>query len=645
MSNRCGKRVQIQANSILIIVLLTLCPPLGVLGAQSEAWIADHLQTAAIALREHRYEEAIRNYQLVVNALPQNAELLSNLGIAYHLNGNYLEAIATFKKALSKKPDLVAANLFLGIGYLKLNESSKAISALQQALHLDSKNAEARLALGTALLSQRHYLEAIRELRIAAQAVPDNPEAWYQLGKAYLKLGDDAASLLRELDPNRLSLWARFLVAEVSLGAGKYRLAERELKKLATEYPSLLGVRSTLGELYLAEGRNTEAEEQFKEELRIQESNLEALYGLIQIALVSEDPQVALAYVERIVRLRPAYLTYKVSGQGRVMPEDKSQRLINRLESMSLNTSLNAATSHFLRAFLYSQVGNLEAAARHLKMLSDAAVRLESQNSRAAQEHLSACSTDPRNPERRSSRILASSCLYYLGAYEESLAVTDAVIASQPQSLPALLWRAKASKELAVLAFQRLAASDRDSFRVHQLQGQIYAANSQFEESREAYQNAIGLKPSFPALYLELGMIYRDQQQYDVAIPTVRKALELSPNDPETNYVLGEAYFKTNDRAQAMVYLKRAIELDPIYLQARLALGKAYREEGRFNDAAMELSAALPLDRNGEIHYQLSNIYRQLGLTKEARQEVIAFQRIREERLAANRQKGIYGLD
>ena len=644
-SSDCKKDLptRIRAIFVLSIVLLLLFPS-RITRAQSDQWIADLLEVATKSLQERRYEEAVGEFQLVLKALPQHPEILSNLGLAYHLKGSYTEAIAAFKKALEINPGLVAANLFLGIDYLKLNEPSKAISPLQKVLRLQPRNSDARLALGTAYLGQRQYLQAARELEIAARAAPENPETWYQLGKMRLKLGDEAANHLRELDPNKTTLWTRLLMAEISLGRGRYRTTERELKKLRSEYPSSPGVHSMLGGLYLIEGRNTEAEEQFKEELRLPWKNLEAWYGLMQVALLNGNPKAALDYVERIIAVQPGYLTHKANFHASVLPNDKAFSLAQRIKG----TLSGQAASHFLLGLLYGQMGNLQAAEKHFQIFPNSALGPKDEKKSSAGEDLAVCSESSRKhalllDDRLAEQLLAAGCLFHLAAYAQSFAEVNTVLANEPDNLAALFWQAKACKELALLAFQKLVVIDPDSFRVHQLQGQIYATKFQLAEGVEEYRKAIRLRPNLPSLYLELGMLYRDHAKYELAISEVQKALKLSPNDPEANYVLGDIYVKANKPAEAIPYLEQAVTKDPNFLKARLALGKAYRQEGRIEDAIREPRAALLLDRSGEIHYQLSHLFRKSGRVKEAKEEMTIFQRIRKERMTAARKRGVYG--
>lgn len=191
---------------LLSMVLTFLIEPSYVTSAGAEESIPDRLKAAASALGERRYQDAVHEYEWLVKALPDEAEIHSNLGIAYYLSENYAQAIIAFRGALSTNSDLLAANLFLGVSYLRLNEADEAIAPLRKALRLAPDNSETRLTLGTAYLSQRRYLDAINEFDEALGAQPQNLEIWYQLGKTYLKLGDEATNQLRELDPNKSSV-------------------------------------------------------------------------------------------------------------------------------------------------------------------------------------------------------------------------------------------------------------------------------------------------------------------------------------------------------------------------------------------------------------------------------------------------------
>src|SRR6185369_7419477 len=66
-----------------------------------------------------RYAEAAAAYRDLVRALPGNAGLLVNLGMALHLSGKDQEAIPHLEAALRLDPASLPANLFLGAARLR----------------------------------------------------------------------------------------------------------------------------------------------------------------------------------------------------------------------------------------------------------------------------------------------------------------------------------------------------------------------------------------------------------------------------------------------------------------------------------------------------------------------------------------------
>src|SRR5438876_9433503 len=74
-----------------------------------------------------RYAEAVRVYRELVQALPGNAGLLVNLGMALHLWGRDAEAVPPLETALRLQPSAFPAALFLGASRLRLGRAAAAV--------------------------------------------------------------------------------------------------------------------------------------------------------------------------------------------------------------------------------------------------------------------------------------------------------------------------------------------------------------------------------------------------------------------------------------------------------------------------------------------------------------------------------------
>ena len=114
--------VQGRCTVALVLVLLVSIP----VQAQSDD-LAERSHEATRAMQDGRFDEAARLYRDLLQALPNEAGLLMNLGMALAMGGHEREALAPLERALALNPELVPARMFLGSSYLALGQPEKAI--------------------------------------------------------------------------------------------------------------------------------------------------------------------------------------------------------------------------------------------------------------------------------------------------------------------------------------------------------------------------------------------------------------------------------------------------------------------------------------------------------------------------------------
>ena len=88
-----------------------------------------------------------------------------------------------------------------------------------------------------------------------------------------------------------------------------------------------------------------------------------------------------------------------------------------------------------------------------------------------------------------------------------------------------------------------------------------------------------------------------------------------------------------DDNEKAVPFLKRALKLQPNLNEASGLLGTAYVRMGQYGDAIPSLEKAAPLDRYGNVHYQLWMAYRKLGKSELAQKALARSQEIRRSSL------------
>jgi tetratricopeptide (TPR) repeat protein len=214
--------------------------------------LAEKSRVAKERMAAGRYAEAAAAYRELVKAVPGNAGLLVNLGMALHLSGKDQEAIPTFEAALRLDPGSLPANLFLGAAQLRLGRGEAAIAPLQKAVRLQPDSLEARSMLAEALMGLQRTAQAEPHLRRLTQLAPTDPAAWFNLGQAYEDLAGQHFHALLERDPESPLTLA--LVGQVRLEEGRTRAAFQLYRQAAERAPAMRGVHAALARIYKETG-------------------------------------------------------------------------------------------------------------------------------------------------------------------------------------------------------------------------------------------------------------------------------------------------------------------------------------------------------------------------------------------------------
>jgi Flp pilus assembly protein TadD len=105
---------------------------------------ADALPQIIDQLKRGKYAAAITLLRLFSSLLPNDANLLYNLGMALSDSGKLKEAISDLRRAVTIAPDFTNARVALGIALGRHGESEDAMRVLDEAVAGDRQNAWAR---------------------------------------------------------------------------------------------------------------------------------------------------------------------------------------------------------------------------------------------------------------------------------------------------------------------------------------------------------------------------------------------------------------------------------------------------------------------------------------------------------------------
>jgi predicted Zn-dependent protease len=197
-------------------------------------------------------------------------------------------------------------------------------------------------------------------------------------------------------------------------------------------------------------------------------------------------------------------------------------------------------------------------------------------------------------------------------------------------------WRTRAFNELATRAFAQIGKLP-PSVDLFLLKAEIATQRGQFAEAVKEYEGALRLSPSDPRLQRDYAAALYFARDYKRAIPLLEKEMSRDPKNAELYFFIGDSYLRQEQVDEALTYLKAAVAYDAKLLPARAALGQALVRAAKPAEAIPHLEAALPMDEDGSVQYQLSRAYQAAGETEKARAALAKYQEIR-KKLDADKQ-------
>ena len=193
-------------------------------------------------------------------------------------------------------------------------------------------------------------------------------------------------------------------------------------------------------------------------------------------------------------------------------------------------------------------------------------------------------------------------------------------------------YRVQAHMAAAKQSYGALYKLDPASWRLHRLNAAIDAQAQDHKGAIEEYQLAIKLAPKEAELYEGMGWEYRKLGQADQAAKTFAEQLRLTPGNPIAMYNLASAQVDSGQERAALPLLQEVVKIYNHPTGADYYLGRALAAEGKDDEAVQAFQRATTLD--GEMQrrswYQLSQIYRHLGKTAEARAAALKYEQLKQ---------------
>lgn len=617
-------------------MLLAAC--WGQLAAQSTAshsvvseTVRAHFLAAQEAQQRRDYAAAEREYRAVLADVPSFAEAHMNLGLLYQLQDRTPEAMAEFRRALKIKPALAGANFFLGVNYCKKGDGAKAISYLKAASRQEPNRPDIWAWLATAQEVSGDSQAEVTTLKHALRLQTSDVDMLYLLGHAYERLAKQEVVRLEKASP--ASSWSEQLLAESYSSSSEWSLAVIRFQNALALSPNRAGLHVSLGEVFLRAGRVEQAAREFEEELRIGPYNLRAIVRRGEVNLIQGDIDAALEDWTRALSMdkerTERVLGIHETGFGEASIGQLPDSLHHQIEAVAPQIrDRHDAAADLALAFLAAQNGSSlpddRQPAQSPKAAPLAQTCVERDVLRALNtgrySSVSACLLRVLTPNSsRDLRIQIAQALFELGDYESAQKALSGL--SNQQYPPAFYYRARCFEKLATQAYLRLYQADPNSYRVHQLLGDLEAAKGNDGKAIEEYRAAVAEKPSVPNLHYSLGHLLWKDLKTDEARREFNAELELNPRHAGALHDLGNTYLLEHQPEKALAYLTRAFGEDAADPDIHRDLGTAYADLHDYAKAEAEFKAAVPGDHDGSVHYKLARIYQAEGKKESAARE------------------------
>jgi tetratricopeptide (TPR) repeat protein len=148
----------------------------------------------------------------------------------------------------------------------------------------------------------------------------------------------------------------------------------------------------------------------------------------------------------------------------------------------------------------------------------------------------------------------------------------------------------------------------------------------QYAGSVHAFEHVAKLRPDYADVFTNIAIVEIQWQRYDEARPNLEKALSLDHNNARALYYRALVERNLGDMDMAIADLQKVTAVFPRSRDAHRELGFSYYQLHKYELARTEYETVQSIDPDDlAAHYNLSILYRRLGLKDRAQQQAAIF--------------------
>lgn len=156
--------------------------------------------------------------------------------------------------------------------------------------------------------------------------------------------------------------------------------------------------------------------------------------------------------------------------------------------------------------------------------------------------------------------------------------------------------------------------------------GIAYLDQLQYADSIEAFGKVLKLRPDYADGHINVGLTYIEWEKYGEARRPLEEALKLSPENARALYYLALVERREGRSEEEMADLKKVVAQYPQARDPRRELGISYYQQHDYEQAKQQFEALQAIDPDDlAAHYNLSVLYRRLGMKAKASEQAALF--------------------
>ena len=219
-----------------------------VIGRELDEWSVLHHRGLCLAQMK-QYSEAERCF-LRANEVARHDSTYIALGQVYTQQDKFKKAIDTYTEALEFTPENADLLTTVGLLYLRLGDSFKAFEALGNSLSQNARAPRAILASGSLIQDRGDFDVALVKYRVAALQIPNSAQLWNNIGMCFFGKQKHVAAiacLKRALYLDPLEWTIAYNLGLLHLHTSQYASAFHYLTASINLRPTYAGAYTHLG--------------------------------------------------------------------------------------------------------------------------------------------------------------------------------------------------------------------------------------------------------------------------------------------------------------------------------------------------------------------------------------------------------------